>query len=157
DALRKRSSHAARMKSDSARAAILAVLRWDWDLSVDDVAALCDPETHGPSALTDEERAALSDDQFAGPAHALANVPEWLWPSFERTFASEALAEGPALPRRAPVDWRFNTLKPPREKVLKALEQYAPAETPFAPHGVRISVPIGPKRAPAVEADTAFL
>ena len=157
DALRRRLSHAARMGDDGARAAALAVLRWDWGMNGDEIAALCDPEAHGPTPLTAAERTALERDNFGAPDWARADVPEWLWPSFARAFGENAAAEGEALAARAPVDLRANTLKVSREKVLKALAALGAVETPYSPWGLRISAPAGGARSPHVEADAAFL
>ncbi len=107
------------MDDDGARANVLAVLRYDWKMSVDAIAGLCSPDVYGPDALSDAERAALSRDSFDAPDHARADVPEWLWPSFQRAFGANAMAEGQALAMRAPVDLRVNTLKADREKALK--------------------------------------
>lgn len=157
DALRKRWSHAARMGDDSARAITLATLRWDWNMSGEEIAALCDPSVHGPEALSEAERAALAREEAPEmPAHIAADVPDWLWPSFERAFGAEAIAEGQALARRAPVDLRANTLKTDRGKVLKALAAFGAVETHFAPGGVRVPETIGAKRSPHIESEPAF-
>jgi 16S rRNA (cytosine967-C5)-methyltransferase len=107
--------------------------------------------------LSDAERAALARDSFDAPDHVRADVPEWLWPSFQRAFDADAVAEGQALAMRAPVDLRVNTLKGDREKALKALAAYGAVETPHAATGLRIAAPIGPARGPHIEADAAFL
>jgi 16S rRNA (cytosine967-C5)-methyltransferase len=157
DGLRKRLSHAARIGGEAPRAIALSVLRFDWGLSAEEIASLCDPAVHGPSPLTDAERAGLAREAFEGPDWVRADVPEWLWPEFVRAFGPDAVGEGQALAARAPVDLRVNTLKASREKALKALEAYGPQEMPFAPSGLRIAAPAGPQRAPHVEADAAFL
>jgi 16S rRNA (cytosine967-C5)-methyltransferase len=157
DALRKKLSHGARMGDDSARAIVLAVLRCDWAMSADEIAALCDPEQHGPAPLSDAERAALARDSFDAPDHVRADVPEWLWPSFQRAFGDNAVAEGQALAMRAPVDLRVNTLKADRDKAMKALAAFGAVETPHAQTGLRIAAPVGPARGPHIEADATFL
>jgi 16S rRNA (cytosine967-C5)-methyltransferase len=157
DALRKKLSHAARMQSDTPRAIVLSVLRHDWALSVEEIAAICEPDVHGPEALNDAERAALARDTFDASDHVRADVPEWLWPSFQRAFGADAMAEGQALAQRAPVDLRVNTLKVGRAKALAALAAYGAAETPHAATGLRIAAPVGAARTPHVEADAAFL
>ena len=157
DALRKRLSHAARMGADTPRAIALSVMRRDWGLDVGGVAALCDPSAHGPDVLTDAELAALERDDFEAPDWMRADVPEWLWPSFQRAFGDDAIAEGQALAARAPVDLRVNTLKADRDKALKALSALGAVETPRAATGLRIAASQGAARSPHVEADAAFL
>ncbi len=157
DALRKKLSHAARMGADTPRALVLSVLRHDWALPVEEIAALCEPEVHGPDVLSQAERAALTCDAFDAPDHVRADVPEWLWPSFQRVFGEDAVAEGQALAQRAPVDLRVNTLKASREKALKALAAHGAVQTPHAATGLRIAPPTGAARAPHIEADAAFL
>jgi 16S rRNA (cytosine967-C5)-methyltransferase len=161
DALRKRFSHAARMEDDSARAALLAVLRHDWAMSAEEIAAACDPLAHGPEALSGAERAALARELFEpspdAPDWTRADVPEWLWPYWSRVFGADAVAEGQAMAQRAPVDLRVNTLKADRDKALKALSGFGAAATPHAATGLRIPASIGAARSPHVEADAAYL
>ncbi|MES1158306.1 MAG: RsmB/NOP family class I SAM-dependent RNA methyltransferase, partial [Terricaulis silvestris] len=143
--------------SDTSRAIVLSVLRHDWALSVEEIATICEPDVHGPDALSAAERAALARDTFDAPDHVRADVPEWLWPSFQRAFGADAMAEGQALAQRAPVDLRVNTLKVGRAKAMSALAVYGAVETPHAATGLRIAAPVGPARTPHVEADAAFL
>jgi 16S rRNA (cytosine967-C5)-methyltransferase len=157
DALRKRASHAARMASESPRALVLAVLRWDWGQTADEIALLCDPAGHGPEPLTDSERAALeTETPPAMPDWAAGDIPEWLWPNFVRAFGEDAIAEGAALAARAPIDLRANTLKADRAKVLQALSAFGAVETPFAPQALRIPAPIGAARAPHLESEAGY-
>jgi 16S rRNA (cytosine967-C5)-methyltransferase len=83
----------------------------------------------------------------------LGDFPDWLEPSFRRTFGERAAEEGAALARRAPVDLRVNTLKADRDRVLKALARFSPVPTPYSPVGVRLPEPGGPGRQPNVEAE----
>jgi 16S rRNA (cytosine967-C5)-methyltransferase len=157
DAMRKRFSHAARMGDDSARALALAVLRHDWAMRAEEIAALCDPIVQGPEALSEAERAALARETFEAPDWARADVPEWLWPHWLRAFGDDAVAEGQGQAGRAPVDLRVNTLKADRGKALKALAALGAVETPHAATGLRISASVGAARTPHVEADAAYL
>ena len=60
--------------------------------------ALFSGENHAPSPLTADETALLSAFSDEGaPDWVRADVPEWLWPSFERGFGETAMAEGRAL------------------------------------------------------------
>jgi 16S rRNA (cytosine967-C5)-methyltransferase len=158
DALRKRASHGALMGSDSPRALVLAVAIRDWN---EDPATLSESlagDSHAPEPLTDEELARvvgqLSDNT---PAHVLADVPEWLAPSLERAFDDNWIAEGQHMAGRPSLDLRTNTLKAQRERVLKSLARFNPAETAISPLGV--TMPAGPRdaRTPNVTTDEGYL
>ena len=154
DCLRRRASAAFAMKDNAPRALVLRTLVTDWDLSADDVAALCDGSRFAPAPLTEAEREGLARKLPAdAPAHVRGDYPDWLSDAFEAVFGTRAAEEGAGLAARAPVDLRVNTLKADRGKVLKALARYEAAATPFAPAGVRIAPRQGPARSPHVEAE----
>ena len=156
DALRKRASLAWHMGSDAPRALAVGALRWSWGMEPPAIAALCDGSEHAPQPLSAEEQARLKAGT-AGQASGwvAADVPEWLFPEFEAAFGARAVAEGEALGERAPIDLRVNTLKADRPRVLKALEKYRAAATPFSPVGVRIPAPGPLEKSPNVEAEAA--
>ncbi len=156
DALRRRSSIAARMGADTPRALILGAAPRAFAMTAQEVAAAADGSDYAIAPLTDEELAGLErtlpDDT---PAHIAGDFPEWLAASLARAFGDRAGAEGAALSQRAPVDLRVNTLKATREKVLKALAHFEPEPTPLSPLGARVAPPLGAGRAPHVEAEAA--
>jgi 16S rRNA (cytosine967-C5)-methyltransferase len=126
-------------------------------LAAEAVASLCSGEGHAPLALAEAERAGLERALPEGtPDHVRADIPAWLWPSFERGFGDEAAAEGVALARRGPIDLRVNTLKATRDKVLVALEPFGAVATPYSPVGIRLSPPAAGGRSPNVQAEPAF-
>src|SRR5690606_30949629 len=84
------------------------------------------------------------------------DVPQWLWPQFERAFGADAAQEGAALATRAPIDLRVNTLKATRERVLCALSRLGAAPTPYSPLGVRVAVGSGWERPPHVQGEGAY-
>ncbi len=156
DVLRKRASLGWRMGDDRPRALALGALRWAWGLSADDIAALCDGSQHAPQPLGADERRALDSDAAAAmPDWAAADSPEWLYPQFEAAFGEAAIAEGQAMAERAPIDLRVNTLKADRPRLLKALDKYHAAATPFSPMGVRIPAPGPQEKNPNIEAEAA--
>ncbi|MDX2203915.1 MAG: RsmB/NOP family class I SAM-dependent RNA methyltransferase, partial [Hyphomicrobiaceae bacterium] len=156
DALRRARSLAAQMQSDTPRAIVLAAAPRALGVTAEAIAAGADGGPHALTPLSEAEMAGLSRTLPGDtPADVLGDIPEWLAPSFARAFGETAAAEGAALAARAPVDLRVNTLKADREKVLKALERFAPAPTPHAPHGVRLPAPEGRARQANVEAETA--
>lgn len=158
DALRRRASHAALMGQDTPRALVLAVAVRDWG---DSAAALNDSfasDSHAPDPLTEDEAARLVAPLAQDlPGHVLANVPEWLAPSLQRGFGDAWIAEGQGMAGRPSLDLRVNTLKSGRERVLKSLERFSPAETPISPVGV--TMPAGPRdaRTPNVTTDEGYL
>ncbi len=156
DALRRRRSIAARFSSDTSRALALGAARTALGLSTQDVASGCDGTRHAPPPLNEAERAALDAaiPDHASPAER-ADVPDWLWPSFQQAFGTTAEAEGAALAERAPVDLRVNTLLTDRASVLAALSRYKPAATSLSPTGIRIEAPRGGERQANVESEAA--
>jgi 16S rRNA (cytosine967-C5)-methyltransferase len=142
------------MGGDSPRALVLAAAEEALGLAPDVIDRAADGSAFALEPLSDDERAGLIRDLGEDvPAHVKGDIPEWLAPSFERTFGARAATEGEALARRAPVDLRVNTLKADREKVLKALSRFNAMPTPLSPVGVRIAAPTGAGRTPKVEAE----
>jgi len=156
DALRRKSSIAARMGTDDPRALILGAAARALGLSAEEVAGAADGSPHALAPLSHEEKAGLVAALPDGtPAHVAGDIPDWLMPSFERAFGARAAEEGAALAARAPIDLRVNTLKATRDKVLKALARFEPQPTRYSPVGVRIAAPEGPARSPHVDAEAA--
>jgi 16S rRNA (cytosine967-C5)-methyltransferase len=156
DALRRRASIAARMGADTPRALALGAAPRALGLTATEVADLADGSEHSLAPLSEAERSGLAAALPAdAPASVAGDIPAWLLPSFERAFGARAAAEGAALAARAPIDLRANTLKVPREKVLKALACYGALATPLAPAGVRVPAPEGAGKAPHLEAEAA--
>jgi 16S rRNA (cytosine967-C5)-methyltransferase len=156
DALRRKSSIAARMGADTPRALALGAAPRAFAMTADEVAAVADGSEHAIAPLSEAERAGLDavlpDD---APVHVKGDIPDWLLPAFERAFGARAAEEGAGLSQRAPVDVRVNTLKATREKVVKALARFHAEPTPLSPVGVRIPAPEGAGRSPAIEAEAA--
>ena len=158
DALRRRASHAALMGQDSPRALVLAVAVRDWN---EDPAALSESfaaDSHAPAPLSEEEIArAVGQLPDTTPGHVLADIPEWIAPSLERAFGDNWIAEGQDLSGRPSLDLRVNLLKSNRDRVLKSLARFNPAETVLSPVGV--TMPAGPRdaRTPNVTTDEGYL
>lgn len=157
DALRTRASSAWLMGDDSARATTLGALKRARDMATDEIAALCSGERYAPAPLTEDERARLEKGTLDGaPTHVAGDFPEWLGPHFERAFGADAVVEGRALARRAPVDLRVNALKATRDEAFAALDHLGPQPTPFSTVGLRIAI-TGDGRAPALAAEPAYV
>lgn len=156
DALRRKASIAWAMEDDGSRALALGAASSALAMTPQEVVAACDGAQHAPAPLSDTEICGLTRDLSEAPAHVRANVPEWLWPSFEAAFKESAIAEGEAMCHRAPADVRVNTLKATPEKVLKALASFGATPSPLSPLGIRVSPPIGPQRTPNLQAEAAF-
>ncbi len=156
DALRRRTSIAWAMGSDTPRALALGAAPSALGLTSDAVAAMCDGADHTPEALTATEQDGLSRTLDEAPSHLGADIPEWLWPSFVRAFGDTAVREGRGLSERAPADLRVNTLKATREKVLKALSGFGAEASALVPNGIRIPPPRGAARTPNLQSEAAF-
>ena len=157
DSLRVKSSAAWLMGSDSARAVLLGALRSLRGQDLDAVAALCTGEGYAPAPLDDAERERYAAGTLDGaPDHVRGDYPEWLAEAFGAAFGPDAVAEGQALARRAPVDLRVNTLKVDRDKALRSLAHLHPEPAGHAPTGLRIAVGED-GRAPALAAEPAYV
>ena len=156
DALRQRGSIAWAMASDEARALALGAAAGALGITPQAVIEACDGSTHAPSVLNETERAGLTRDLAGSPPHVQANVPEWMFESFEHVFGARAIDEGRKMAERAPADLRVNTLKATREKMLKALASFGAQETALSPIGVRIPPPVAAQRTPNLLAEAAF-
>ena len=155
DALRKRASLAWRMGEETPRALAIAAMHHVWGLPVAEIEVLCDGAQHAPEQITEAERAGLARSLDGAPGWAAADIPEWIFPSFEASFGGDAIAQGQGLAERAPIDMRVNLLKADRPRVLAALAAYAPEPTPLSPWGVRIAPPKSLQKNPNVEAEAA--
>lgn len=122
DALRRRSFLRHVMGEDTPRALVLGALSYAWGMDAAAISATFEGDEHAPDPLTEAEIEGLSkgapDDT---PLHILADVPEWLGPSFERAYGEDAALEGQAMAGRAPVDLRVNRLKAEPEKAFGAV------------------------------------
>ncbi len=157
DALRRRSSLAWLMGSDTPRALVLGTFGILWKQGTAGIDAAFSGDPHAPEPLTADERAALERDvPDDAPSHVRGDYPDWLDGSLTRLFGEAAAEEGRALAARAPVDLRANPLKSSREKVLKALSRVSPAPTPFAPYGIRVPVGEGAARSPHVLSEPGY-
>ena len=97
DALRKRASIAFAFGDDSPRALALGAAPAALALTPDELIAACDGQNHAPEPLSEAERAGLTRPLDGAPDHVRANIPEWLWAGFSKTFGAEAVAEGQAM------------------------------------------------------------
>jgi 16S rRNA (cytosine967-C5)-methyltransferase len=156
DGLRRKQSLSYLMRNETPREIALGALRHSWNVSADDLGAICSGEGFAAAPLTPEEQQALANTDLSGAAPWIqGDYPEWLHPSFSLAFNNEAVAEGRALATRAPVDLRTNTLKATREKVLKAFARQGAVETYYSPAGVRLPAREAGARSPNVESDPA--
>ncbi len=158
DALRRRRSLAWQMGDDSPRAAVLAVLHFQWGWSLERVAEAVAEEFHGHGPLSEAETAALTSprDLSGAPDSVRADVPQWLEASFQRIYGSRMVEEGQALAARAPIDLRINTLKADRERGLKATAPLNAHPLDLLPNALRIEPPAAEARAGSVESIPAF-
>jgi len=158
DALRRRQSCGWRMGAQTARAVVLATLRFTWDWPLERIARAADEPPHGLGALTPAETARLGatlslDD---APPWIAGDYPQWLDPHLARVFGDDRVAEGEALTHRAPIDLRVNRLKTDRDHAAAALAPLGAAPTRLMSTGLRIPAPGPTDKAPPVEAIPEF-
>ncbi|MBV8593490.1 MAG: RsmB/NOP family class I SAM-dependent RNA methyltransferase, partial [Caulobacteraceae bacterium] len=157
DALRRRRSLAWRMDDPAPRAAILGALglTWNWTAARIEAAAA---DGHGPGALVAEEIARLAGPRTleGAPTPVQGDYPDWLDAPLARVFGEGRIAQGQALAERAPVDLRVNTLKTEVERVVHALEPFAPVREPRLATALRIAPPAAAERSAPVEATPEF-
>ncbi|WFE87567.1 RsmB/NOP family class I SAM-dependent RNA methyltransferase [Roseibium porphyridii] len=157
DALRNKASLSAVMQSGDPRGLVFATYVKTWEkglLALEDALA---QDRHAPEPLSEQEKKLLSEDAQlrSSPAEA-ADVPDWLWSRFEASLGENAVTEGQALARRAPVDLRVNTLKSNRDKVLKRLAHTGAKSSSLSPVGIRIEAKPGLGRMPHVQAEEGY-
>jgi 16S rRNA (cytosine967-C5)-methyltransferase len=157
DALRRKSSSAWLMGSDTPRAVMLGLLKQERRSTPEAVAALFSGERHAPAPLTADEAAAYAQGSLAGaPDPVRGDYPDWLDPALASVFGEGRAGEGAALATRAPVDLRVNTLVCEQGEAATMLAHLDVAPTPLSPMGMRIERPHDAK-APAIQAEPAFL
>lgn len=156
DALRRRLSIGWAMGGETPLTLAIGAAPAALAMTPEEVAAACDGSEHAPQPLTAEQLAGLTRDISDAPEHVRADVPEWLWPSFQKTFGERSVTQGRKLAERAATDLRVNGLKGTQEKVLKALRDYRAQPTTFSPAGVRIPAAVGPQRTPNLQAEAAY-
>ncbi|MEM9619053.1 MAG: RsmB/NOP family class I SAM-dependent RNA methyltransferase [Pseudomonadota bacterium] len=151
DVLRRRQSLALAMNDDSARSLVFGVLRFLWNVGVDDLSEAATGE-HGPGPLSEVERQKLA----SSPPLIAGDFPEWLTPHIERVFEDDAATIMGGFAERADVDLRLNTLKVEPEKALAALKTVKGEALPILTTTVRITAPAPSEKAPAVTVIPAF-
>lgn len=156
DALRRKASSGYAMASEEPRGLVLGMLAGLRGLPLDEIAGLFSGENHAPAPLTADETALLTAFSDEGaPDWLRADVPEWLWPSFQAGFGEAAIAEGQALAARAPIDLRVNRLKAGRDAVLKDLAHHQPETGPWSPDCLRFQ-PGHDGRGPSLQTEPGF-
>jgi 16S rRNA (cytosine967-C5)-methyltransferase len=158
DVLRRRRSLGWRMGEESLRAAALGALAFVWGWPLERIAEAAGEEPHGPGALTDAERGALTAprDLAEAPDAVRGDYPDWLEPSMTRAYGAARAEEGAALSERAPVDLRVNLLKSDPERTLKALTSLAAEPVDLLPTALRMPALDPMTRSGAVETIPQF-
>jgi 16S rRNA (cytosine967-C5)-methyltransferase len=157
DALRHRASVAWRMGSDEPRALALGVAAFHWGETAESLTGLFSRDQHAPPPLTDAEKSAIADRKLErAPDWVQADIPDWLEETFRESFDDGYVGEGQALAERPPTDFRVNTLKATREKVIAALKRHGLEPTPLSPCGLRLPPPQGPARSSSLQPEAAY-
>jgi 16S rRNA (cytosine967-C5)-methyltransferase len=157
DALRVRASSIFAMAEETPRALIIGALHDVRGFDLAAVNTLFSGTGFAPEPLSESERTRYLEWNLEGaPVHVRGNFPAWLTDSFTAAFGEDAVAEGQALARRAPLDLRVNILKGNRPKAVKALAHLNPEATSYSPFGLRIR-PLIEGRGPAMQAEPIYV
>lgn len=116
DAARRRRSDAARGGAETGRGVMLGHLR----RSGTDPASVFGAGGHAPSELSAEELAAGRDP---APGAEALDLPDWLWPIWQRSLGAAADATAARWQSRAPVHLRVNIARVSREAAMDHLRQ----------------------------------
>ena len=140
--LRRRAEFAFGIGGDDARHLVLAALKLEQRLSLDQAEALFTGDKYSASLMDDAERGAYARtiNETEMPDWVRGNYPQWLGPAL-RDSLPDVPGEMRALAVRAPLDLRANRLKADRGKALAALveEDIQAAASPLSRDGVRIT------------------
>jgi len=141
DALRRKSSVAWCMDSDSSRALALGTLGFVWARSAESLQKQFKEDKFSPDDLTENEIKLLGGTISIeeAPEWVRGDVPEWLWPAFENNFGEEALEEAMALTKRSPLDIRINSIKGEQKSIVEALSGFEVKPTDISPLGLRFN------------------
>ncbi len=120
---------------------------WGNVCAYDKLVGLCSGRDYAPAPLSSHEQQVLralgrQESGFIPPVPASCEVPDWLWPEFERSFPpGQAKREADALIDPAPVILRVNRLKCSRRVASGLLEGegFDTTETTRAVNGLILS------------------
>lgn len=159
DALRRKSSHAYALGSETPRALVLSVVVREWGEDIEKLNASFSGDRFAPTPISDDEAARLTAaDPLAGaPDHVRGDVPEWTVPHLAESFGEGWVEEARALSGRPPLDLRVNTLKTTRERMLRSLDHLKPDETQLIPNGIRFPAGERDSRTPNVQIEEGYL
>ena len=159
DALRRKSSHAWVMGSDTPRALVLSIVVREWGENIEELNASFGGDRFAPAPIDADEAAKLTAaDPLAGaPDHVRADVPEWVAPLLAESFGEDWVTEAHDLSGRPPLDLRVNTLKANRDKGLRALSRFAPDATVIIPDGIRFPAGDRDSRTPNVQSEEGYI
>lgn len=159
DALRRKSSHAWAMGSDTPRALVLSVVVREWGEEIEELNASFGGDRFAPAPIDADEAAKLTAaEPLAGaPDHVRGDVPEWVAPHLAESFGEDWVAEAHDLSGRPPLDLRVNTLKANRDKALRALGRFAPDATVTIPEGIRFPAGERDSRTPNVQSEEGYI
>ncbi|WOI34196.1 RsmB/NOP family class I SAM-dependent RNA methyltransferase [Tritonibacter scottomollicae] len=138
-ALRCQRSHAALGGALTGRGLMIGALRAEGL----DPADLFHGEGHAPKPLDEAEQ--VSPRAFESVAEE-NDLPEWLWPLFERSLGDQALEAAQALRSRAPVHLRVNLRKGDRDAAIKRLAEGGIIAEPQAVSPSALTVTDGARR-----------
>jgi 16S rRNA (cytosine967-C5)-methyltransferase len=158
DALRQKASLGYIMGSDSPRALVLGVVVLKWGQDIAQLQEIFASDNFAPSEITKEEIERLETKKplVDAPDFVIANIAEWLKPSFVKAFGENWIDEAKAFTKRPPLDLRINELKSKADRVEKALKRFNSEGNDLLPFSLRIEAGEAESRTPNVTSDEAF-
>lgn len=145
DVLRRWRSTAVRGGAESGRARLLGLLR-EQGLAPEE---LFTGDGYAPSPLSPEEQAS---GEMPDGAAAL-DLPEWLWPAWERSLGEGAQEAARLLRERAPVFLRLNSRKTSKNQAIESLSSSGVLTEPVANSESALRVVEGARR---IQASAAY-
>ena len=157
DILRCKSSLSWHVNRDTPRSLVLGAYTILWKNGIEKLENVLAKDKFAPEPLSDKERNSLVNGGLKNaPDYIKADVPEWLWPSFQENFVEHAEKEGRALTNRPPIDIRVNLLKSTRDKITKKLAKKGGRPTAISPVGIRLSSRTQSGKSPDVKSEEGF-
>ena len=157
DSLRCKNSLSWRMNSENPRVLVFGTYAILWKFGNEKLISVLKNDKFAPESLSETELNSMTNGSLqSAPGFVKADIPEWLWPSFQANFDNETENEGRALAKRPPIDIRVNILKTNREKIKIKLAKKGGRLTSISPLGIRIEGRLNSGKSPDVKSEEGY-
>ena len=145
------------MNGDNPRALVFGTYSILWKFGYEKLISALKNDKFAPENLSETELNSMTNGSLqSAPGFVKADIPEWLWPSFQANFDNETENEGRALAKRPPIDIRVNLLKTTREKIKNKLAKKGGRLTTISPLGIRIEGRLNSGKSPDVKSEEGY-